>query len=96
MTSSPFAPLPELPLGGGGSWVKMTDITHLAVVMADSTSENWYQLVSGAPGRHGVGNRAPFDINGAQNQKKHENYGFSPPVAATGLRSLGMNSFGGY
>ena len=54
----------------------MTDITHLAVMMADSTSENWYQLVSGAPGRHGVGNRAPFDINGAQNQKKYENYGF--------------------
>ena len=76
MASSPFAPLPELPLGGGGSWVKMTDIAHLAVMMSDSTSETRYQLANDAPGRHGVGNRARFDINGAQNQKKYENYGF--------------------
>ena len=39
---------------GGGSWVKMTDIAHLAVMMSDSTSETWYQLANDASDDHVV------------------------------------------
>ena len=44
----------QLPLGGVGPWVKMTDIAHPVITMANSTSETWYQLAYDALGRHGV------------------------------------------
>ena len=33
---------------------QMADIAHPVVMMADSTSETWYQLAYDALGRHGV------------------------------------------
>ena len=44
----------QLPLGGVGPWVKMTDIAHPVITMANSTSETWYQLANDASDDHVV------------------------------------------
>ena len=38
----------------------MTNIAHLLVVTIDLTSETWYELANGAPGRHTVLYRSGF------------------------------------
>ena len=39
---------------GVGAWVKMTDIAHPVITMANSTSETWYQLANDASDDHVV------------------------------------------
>ena len=42
------------PRAGGGQGGKMMDIAYLVAIMADLTSETWYELPSDAPGYHVV------------------------------------------
>ena len=42
------------PRAGGGQGGKMMDIAYLVAIMADLTSETWYQLANDAPGHHAV------------------------------------------
>ena len=39
---------------GVGAWVKMTDIAHPVITMANSTSETWYQQANDASDDHVV------------------------------------------
>ena len=42
------------PPSGWGPGGKMTNIAYLLVMTIDLTSETWYKLANGAPGRHTV------------------------------------------
>ena len=54
MASPSFAPPPSSHWVGVGAWVKMTDIAHPVITMANSTSETWYQLANDASDDHVV------------------------------------------
>ena len=50
MAFPPFA----RPSSWGGQGGKMMDIAYLVAIMADLTSETWYQLANDAYGHHSV------------------------------------------